>query len=144
MLTCFGMQCFLFLESPSLLPTLTSAWRTAPPAWRFNSITSFSIISSLTSPIALSRLDHTHLHTTLCRWLLEHQAHCTAINFVQVSLPPDGEQLSSFYFVSPAVSGTWELLNICLLGKKKKKKHRQTNWLELVSVPPPSRPEIIP
>ena len=29
-------------------------------------------------------------------------------------------------------------------GQKKKKMNRQTNWLELVSVPPPSHPEIVP
>jgi len=134
MLIRFEMQCFPFLKGPSLLPTLTSSWR----------IVSLLENSAQPSHFLSHFPDFPHNPTQtgfLCRWLLEHRGHCTAINFVHVCLL---NQMVSNWVPSTssvwAVSGTWELLNLYLLGGKKL--NRQTNWLEQVLCPP--YPEIVP
>ena len=108
--------CFALFAGFSLLPTLTSSWR----------IVSLLEDSAQPSPFLSHFPDFPHNAKqtgSLCRWLLQRRGHCIAINFVHVCLL---NQMVSNSVPSTssvwAVSGTWKLLNLYLLGGK--------NWID--------------
>ena len=105
MLTCFEMQCFLFWEGHSLLPTLTSSWRTvslledsAPPSHFLSHFPGFPHTPKQTGshPSSCSpvQMDLGALS------ILYYNRFCSCL-----SPQSDGEQLSSFYLIS--LSSVW-------------------------------------
>lgn len=85
------------------------------------SITSFSIISSLTSTTTPSRLDHTHLHTITapCAYGYRRTEHSVMYSILCISLPTR-ERATWVLFTLDSLGSAWHMVVVqCMFTKEK-------------------------